>query len=360
MKKPYHPSYLPIQLRLEDLLELMKLETEARVKIERYNSILERSPIRDEIFFMFSLDESLQSTRIEGTQTTFDEVLASEITNNKKVDIIEVLNYMEALEQGELLLESLPISTRVLLSLHKIILANSRGENRNPGEYRKVQNFIGPTSRIEDATYIPPEAHLLPEYISNLEKYINDDEIDKNIGYIMKAAIIHGHFETIHPFLDGNGRIGRILIVLYLLSKGVISKPTFFISQILERNKYKYYTLLNNLRNDNPKWMEWIRFFIDASIEQAEYYVNKLEKIEELYRDMLKVAEKYTIRTDIIRYIFKHPVFDITSVQRELGVSYNAVRSNVNKLVEGGKIYPDDKKRNKTYRFYDLLDIMRK
>lgn len=359
MKKPFRPKYLPVDLPLESLLELMKIETDARVKIERYNSILKRSPIREEIFLMFSLDESLQSTRIEGTQATFDEVISSEITGDKRVDIIEVHNYLEALDQGVELLKVLPISTRLLLNLHKTILANARGENRNPGEYRKVQNFIGPTSRIEDATYIPPEANLLPDYISNLEKYINDDDMENKLGYLVKAAIIHAQFETIHPFLDGNGRIGRILIILYLLNKGVINKPTFYISQELEKNKYKYYNLLNNLRNENPNWVEWIKFFLSCSILQADHYINKLEKIEKLYEEMLEISEKHKIRTDLVKYIFKSPVFDISTIQKKLGISYNAVRNNVDKLIKANKIYPDDKKRNKTYRFYDLLDIMR-
>lgn len=360
MKKPFRPCFLPIEIPTDDLIGTMKLETEARVKIERYNSVLERSPIRDEIFLMFSLDESLQSTRIEGTQTTFDEVLSSEITGDTKVDVVEVLNYMEALHQGEKLLNNLPISTRMLLALHKTILSNSRGENRNPGEYRKIQNFIGISSKIEDAVYIPPEANLLSDYISNLENYINNDEMDDKLGYLVKAAIIHAQFESVHPFLDGNGRMGRILIVLYLLSKKIINKPTFFISQELEKNKYKYYALLNNLRNDNPRWKEWITFFLQASIDQAEYYIIKLEKIEDLYSEMLKIAEKNNVRTDLIKYIFKAPVFDISTVQQKLGISYNTVRNNVNKLIEVGKIYQDDRKRNKTYRFYDLLDIMRR
>ena len=359
MKKPFHPKYLPITLPTDSLIEIMKIETEARVKIERYNSILERSPIKEEIFLMFSLDESLQSTRIEGTQATFDEVISSEITGDKRVDIIEVRNYMEALEQGVQLLDVLPISTRLLLSLHKIILENARGENRNPGEYRKIQNFIGPTSKIEDASYIPPEANLLPDYITNLEKYINNDSMDDKLGYLVKAAIIHAQFESIHPFLDGNGRMGRILIILYLLNKDVISKPTFFISQELEKNKYKYYGLLNNLRSESPRWDEWIKFFLNCSTSQAEYYVKKLKKIEALYDEMIKISEKYNIRTDLIKYVFKFPVFDIVSIQKELGISYNTGRNNVNKLIQSGKIYPDDKKRNKTYRFYDLLDIMR-
>lgn len=360
MKKPFRPRLLPINLSAEDIIDIMKLETEARVKIERYNSILERSPIKEEIFLIFSLDESLQSTRIEGTQATFDEVISSEISGEKGNDVIEVLNYMTALGKGVELLKVLPISTRLILELHKILLKDARGESRNPGEYRKVQNFIGPTSKIEDATYIPPEANLIPEYMSNLEKYINDDNMDKNSGYLMKTAIIHAQFETIHPFLDGNGRMGRILIILYLLSKNVISKPTFFISQELEKNKFKYYALLNNLRSESPKWIEWINFFLEASISQADYYVNKLERIEALYEDLVRISNDYNVRADLVKFIFKHPVFDIKTVQYNLGISYNTARNNVEKLIKSGRIYPDDKKRNKTYRFYDLLDIMRK
>jgi Fic family protein len=301
----------------------------------------------------------LQSTRIEGTQATFDEVVSSNITGNKKVDVIEVENYLDALNQGVELLNYLPISTRLILMLHRTILENARGANRSPGEYRKIQNFIGPTSKIEDATYIPPEANLILDYMTNLENYINDDDMDVKLGYLVKTAIIHAQFESIHPFLDGNGRIGRILIILYLINKKIINKPTFFISQTLEKNKFKYYTLLNNLRIENPKWIDWIKFFLNSSISQAEYYVNKLEKIESLYNELIIIAEKSHVRIDLIKFIFTTPIFNIASVQKKLGISNNAVRNNVHKLIISGKIFSDDKKRNKTYRFYDLLDIMR-
>lgn len=358
MKQPFKPNQLPITISDIDKIALLRIETDARVKIQKYNSLLERSPIKDEIFVIFSIDESLQSTKIEGTQATFDQVVSSEVTGNRNTDVQEVYNYLEALLTGERLLKTLPICTKLILQLHKIILNNARGANRNPGSYRKTQNFIGPTNKIEDATYIPPEAHLLSEYMSNLEKYINEDNDNENLGYLAKAAIVHGQFETIHPFLDGNGRIGRILIILYLLDKKVIERPTFFISQELEKNKFKYYTLLNGLRNDNPKWVDWIKFFLNSSIKQADYYIDKLERIESLYKELLQLAEKDKIRMDMIKYIFRDPVFSIKKVKENLGISDNTVRNNLNKLIEAGKIYPDDKKRNTIYRFYDLLDII--
>lgn len=358
MKQPFRPNKLPITLTNESKIELLRLETDARVKIQKYNSLLERSPIKDELFMLFSIDESLQSTRIEGTQATFDQVMSSEATGNRNTDEQEVHNYLEALEIGERLLKTLPICTKLILQLHRVILNNARGANRNPGSYRKTQNFIGPTNRIEDASYIPPEAHLLSEYMSNLEKYINEDDDSENLGYLIKAAIIHGQFETIHPFLDGNGRIGRILMILYLLDKKVIDRPTFFISQELEKNKFKYYTLLNGLRNEYPKWVDWIRFFLISSMKQADYYIDKLVRIETLYNDLLKVSEKDKIRIDLIKFIFKYPVFTIKKAKENLFISDNAVRNNINKLISAGKIYPDDKKRNILYRFYDLMDIL--
>ena len=221
-----------------------------------------------------------------------------------------------------------------------------------------MQNFIGPTNKIEDASYIPPEPQNINQYMSNLERYMNN-EIEDAMGPIARASIIHAQFETIHPFLDGNGRLGRILIILYLLDQDLIKTPSFFMSQELEKNKFKYYTLLNNLRKDEPQWKEWIIFFINASINQADYYIGKLEKVEKLYNELSSYAHKYGIRQDLIVYIFSRPVFTVKCVQEALGVSYNTARNNINKLMEGGNIYGDDKKRGRTYRFYELMDVIR-
>lgn len=358
MKKSFCPKLLPVELNQDEIIEILKVETEARVKIERYNQLLIKSVIQEEILMMFSIDESIQSTKIEGTQATFDDVMEYEFTGEKKKDVQEVLNYIEALSAGSEMLKTYPLSTRLFLKLHEIILKDSRGQNRSPGEYRRIQNFIGPNNRVEDASYIPPEPNKINYYMSNLEEYMNNN-IQDLFGPVARAAIIHAQFETIHPFLDGNGRLGRILIVLYLLEQKLIQSPSFFISQQLEKNRYKYYTLLNNLRNDHPKWKEWIIFFLNASVDQCDYYINKLHQIEELHAGLGGYAAQNNVRQDLIGYIFKRPVFTTNDVQKELGISYNAARSNINKLVESGKIYADDRKRNKIYRFYDLLDIIR-
>lgn len=260
MKKPFMPHKLPFKLEDEHIIKLYKLALNARVKISEFNILLERSIVTESAIMYFSMHESIESTKIEGTQATFNDVMESEITGHKSNDVQEVLNYLEALQHGEQRLKSLPISTRLFHELHSIILKDSRGQHRSPGEYRRIQNFIGPTGNIKDASYVPPEPNHVQELISNLENYMNDDDAD-DLDILIKTGIIHAQFETIHPYLDGNGRLGRILIILYLLDKGVITRPSFFLSEELEKNKFKYYGLLNNLRNDNPNWYNWLEFF---------------------------------------------------------------------------------------------------
>lgn len=359
MKRPFVPKKLPLEINSDDLVKLYKKCTNARVKLERFNYMLENSPVQETAIMFFSLNESVESTKIEGTQATFDDVLESEITGETNTDVQEVKNYMEALNAGKELLARIPISTRMFLELHEIILKDSRGRNRSPGEYRKTQNFIGPTTKIEDASYIPPEPQLVIDYISNLEKYIND-EIEQDLDPIIKAGIIHAQFETIHPFLDGNGRLGRILMILYLLDKKVITKPAFFMSEQLEKNKFKYYALLNNLRTENPAWFEWLSFFLDSAIAQSDFYIEKLSRIENLLKEMLIFAKDNNINPIFVSAIFKKPFFTIKDMEKMVGVSYNAANSNIKKLLKTGKIYSDDRKRNKTFRFYDLVDILRK
>lgn len=284
--------------------------------------------------------------------------MEADITQKFNLDTLEVKNYIDALTKGEILLRTIPISTRMILELHREILRDGRGKNCSPGEYRKIQNWIGSTSRIEDASYIPSSPDKLGEYMSNLEKYINDDFKD-DIDPLIKIAVIHAQFESIHPFLDGNGRVGRILIMLYLLDKKVITKPTFFVSEELEKNKFKYYSMLNNLRTEEPKWEDWISFFLESVIRQAEKNITKLRKVEELYNEVCNYAEKNNIKIDYVRAIFKRPMFMIKTLEKGLNVSYSSVKTNIKKLMGNGKIFTNENRRNTLYFFTDLLDILR-
>ena len=359
MKQPYNPQELPINIKNEEIIKLLHLENVAIKKISKFNTMLENSLIRERALSLFTMHESVQSTRIEGTQASFSEVIESDVTGYKNTDIMEVLNYQLALEKGQEILKTMPISTRMFHELHLILMRNVRGGNRNPGHYRDNQNFIGRTNNIKDATYIPPIASLVNQYMSNLERYINDEIVD-SLGVLSRAAIIHAQFETIHPYYDGNGRLGRILIILYLLNKDVIQSINFFMSRELEKNKYQYYALLNGIRdNANPKWFAWVEFFIKCASNQADYYIDKLKRIEEVHGKLLRDTEDNKIKTSVAAAICTNPVFTINMIKGAANVSYETARKSILKLVELGHIYPDEKKRNKIYRHYELLDILR-
>lgn len=353
MKKPFNPKLLPLETENEIKLRTTNKLIEARLKIKEFDILLEKSPVGEIVLNLFLLNESVQSTKIEGTQATFVDIIESKVTGYKSQDLQEVQNYIEALETGRELLKTIPISTRLFNSLHKILLKDSRGASRNPGEYRRIQNFIGPTNKIEDATYIPPEPQHINSLIGNLEEYINGDI--SVLDPLLKSAIIHAQFESIHPYLDGNGRLGRVLIMLYLLENKVISQPSFFISEELEKNKFKYYTLLNNLRSDNPKWFEWIEFFLDSAIKQADKYLAKLKAVDEYYAKAINFASDNNIHINYINVIFEKIVLTSKDFEGRVDVSYNTINKNINKLVDAGFLYADDKKRNKVYRAYDLL-----
>ncbi len=358
MKKPFYPKMLPLSIENDVKIKIMEKLIEARLKIKEFDILLEKSPIGEIALNLFSLNESVQSTKIEGTQATFTDVIEAKVTGAKSEDLQEVQNYIEALKIGQDLLRSIPISTRMFHKLHKILLKNSRGSNRSPGEYRKIQNFIGPNEKIEDATYIPPEPQNISDLIGNLEDYINLNDCN-GLDSLLKAAIIHAQFETIHPYLDGNGRLGRVLIMLYLLESKVISKPSFFISEELEKNKFKYYSLLNDLRTDNPNWLDWLEFFLNSAIKQADKYLVKLKAIDEYYSKVINFASDNNIHINYINIMFEKIVFTSKEFEGKIDASYNTINKNINKLVQAKFLYGDDKKRNKVYRAYDLLDILR-
>lgn len=372
MKKPYVPFRLPLE-DIVDIHEFIEELLEANKLIAIYEVLLSKSKLDPNLLLApITLKEAIQSTRIEGTQITLDDMLEYGADEAKStVDIREVLNYSRALSEGENLIKRLPISSRVIKELHRILLEGEvRGNSRNPGEFRAIQNFIGPPGcNIQTASFIPPEPQLVPEYMSNLEKYIN--EPTDNLNDIIRIAIIHAQFETIHPFLDGNGRIGRILVPLYLYDKGVISSPNFFVSESLEKDKFKYYKLLNDIRVENEqetqklasqKWNEWIKFFINATIIQANKNIKLIEDIDNLYNNTVKSGRELINSNkliDIINVMFEKPIFTKNIILERVDIPTSTLGGYLNKLEEAQIIYTDGKVRNKKYYFYDLIDILR-
>ena len=380
MPNPYIPFILPN----DDLIDINKIINKlinANTKIAVYNEKLKNSKIRSELLMdLLSLKEAMESTKIEGTQVTMDEMFEYKADEKHPTnDITEVINYYTALKIGEDLLRTLPISGRFVNKLHEILMSgNVRGGNKSPGNFRTTQNYIGPKGcTIETASFVPLEPQLVDEYMSNLEKYINEYD---DINDLIKLAIIHSQFETIHPFLDGNGRIGRILIPLYLFDKKILRNANFFVSESLEKNKFKYYQLLNNTRvvitdeEDNKEqylkdmqtaknnFTEWVEFFLESCIKQCDKDLEKIDAIDSLYEKISDKA-KALIRTpgilQVIDLIFEYPIFTTKLIRDKIKIAPATLNGYLAKLVEAKVIYSDGKNRNRKYFFYDLLNIIR-
>ncbi|WP_180271568.1 Fic family protein [Fredinandcohnia onubensis] len=257
------------------------------------------------------------------------------------------------------------MTERLIRDMHTILMENTRGSTSTAGDYRRIQNFIGPSNNIKDASYIPPEPHLIAEYMTNLERYINrhpyksENEQDP-LHPLINAAIIHAQFESIHPFLDGNGRLGRILIVLYLLQSKIIDSPFFFISEELERERFKYYALLNGVRSigrTEPDWKSWILFFLDATMRMAENHYDKLDQAERLYQEGVSKLQQPSTKK-VWGAMFSNPIATVNQIKSTTLLAAPTIRKSLTELVRLNMIYGDDRQRNRRFYQYDLIRIM--
>ncbi len=329
-EKINHP-FVWTDATINELLE------KASLKLGELNSFSRLIPDTDMFIIMHIFKEAVVSSRIEGTQTNIEEafIAEKEIDPEKRDDWREVNNYVEALNKAIKDLETLPLSTRLLKNTHKILLSSVRGEFKSPGEFRKSQNWIGGAS-LADAVFIPPAHTELPELLSDFEYFLNNNEL--KIPHLIKIAIAHYQFETIHPFLDGNGRIGRLLITLYLVSSGILGKPILYLSDFFEKNKTLYYDNLTFVRTKNDL-LQWIRFFLTGIIQTAENSVSTLQKIIELKnvieRDrLLLLGKRSKSAIDLLHKLFSKPVVTVKDVQKMTGLSPKAASNMVQAFVD--------------------------
>ena len=368
---------LPPKVTLQQALELYKKIAQIKSSIGKLNSELEHSIVNAQLIQMLTLNESVQSTRIEGTQVTFADMIEDATKKNKSTEVIEVENYQKALSTGISLIQNgMPISSRLIKQLHTILMGNkTRGTTSSAGEFRSVQNFIGPTNKIEDAVYIPIGAHEIANYMSNLEYYINGEKhysfnkvellkdeclLDESSDPLIKTAILHAQFESIHPFLDGNGRMGRILIVLSTMKDGLINQPVFFVSEELEKERIRYYNYLNGVRGKNADWFSWIDFFLDASQRMTDNMLRKLEATTILANVGIdKINSSNATINRIWFSTFNKPYVTVSEVAEQLNISVTTARNGLNRLVALKLIDVDHAKRkNKVYVNYDLLRVL--
>ena len=298
-----------------DWPRLLPLIGPASAAIARYEGLLHGVPNPDVLLSPLTSQEAVLSSRIEGTQATLGEVLEFEAEGDgddestpKKADIREVLNYRAALRDATRLLDDLPLSQRLIKLVHETLMQGVRGRNKSPGEYRRVPNWIGPEGcTIENARFVPCGADELPGAMTAWEEYIHSDAPD----LLVQLAIVHAEFEAIHPFLDGNGRLGRLIIPLFLKSKGLLSRPNFYLSAYLESHRDAYYDLLLGVSRDGD-WTSWCSFFLTAVISQAETNQTKAEQILQLYEHrrnwVVEVTHsQYGVRA--LDWIFSRPIF---------------------------------------------------
>jgi len=306
--------------------------------------------------------EAIASNKIEGTQSTLNDILFNKVTQNEKdKNINEVINYYNVVMTGYDELKTEKIDSNYIKKIHKVMMSgNTRGKKGTLGEYRKIQNYIGTeNATITTASFVPPTHDKIEQYIEELVDYINNP-IQNKKDSLIRAAIIHAQFETIHPFIDGNGRIGRILIPLYLYSHKVITLPCFFISESIEKDKYIYYSLLNETRFKN-NWNDWMKFFLKAVSKQCEKYIQMVGNINELYERNIEICKdlfKNINILDFINLLFKYPIINVNLVVENSNIPYSTALRYLKILTENKILYPNEKIRNTTYFYYDLLNLI--
>jgi Fic family protein len=354
---------LPPQLEWSALVPLIG---RANAALARYDELLHGLVNPDILLTPLRTREAVLSSRIEGTWATFEEVMEEEAdpgvaSSSRRSDVREVLNYREAVRVAIEELERRPISLNLLRRVHQTLLSNVRGGSRAPGEFRRVQNYVGaPGAGVEAATYIPPPPHELIPLLDDLEKYIHFDERDA----VVQIGVIHAQFELIHPFLDGNGRVGRILIPLFLFSRGLISRPAFYLSAYLETNRAEYYHRLARISLADD-YQSWVEFFLEAVAEQADDDIRRVRAMWALYQRMKVIVVEHTrshFALAVVETLFTYPVFSTPQFARESGIPAPSA-ARLLKLLEGAGsvrvLRPGRGRRPTLWAFPELLEIVR-
>jgi Fic family protein len=321
---------------------------------------------RDLLISPILTKEAVASSKIEGTQATFEEVLRYEAEgkisqkDDREQDIREILNYRKAVRMATEKIKDRPLAENLLKEIHSILLDSVRGEYKNRGNLRRIQVYIGqPGDEIEDAKYIPPEIQHLPSLLSNWEKYVNNDEPEK----LVQIGVAHYQFEAIHPFMDGNGRIGRLLIPLMLFQKGFLDYPILYISEYFEKDRENYYKGLR-LVDEQQRWVEWLKYFLKALATQADKTKSKVDEILSLYDKVKENIYKYKsiYAMNLLDIIFSRPIISSITIKEELKTnSYQTIYNLIEKFEER-KILREatGRKRNRIYVYDELINILNK
>lgn len=358
--KSFRPTPLPVEINMD--AEMISLLTDATKALATLDTLSSYIPNMNLFVSMYVRKEALLSSQIEGTQATLEDVLDPLIEKNANQNVADVINYIKATEFALERLNILPLCNRLIKEAHKVLMQDVRGQEKNPGEFRNSQNWIGSAgSTLKNARYIPPNPEDMKQAMSDLEKYINSDD---GLDLLIQTALIHYQFETIHPFLDGNGRVGRLLITLFLMEKKRLNTPALYISYYLKNNRIEYYDRMSEVRNKD-NYEQWIKFFLRAIKESSEDAIETINKLSELHDNNIAIIEKMgrasKTAKEIFDYLEKNPIIDIKKTSEELSLAFSTVSASVKRLAECGiLVQTNNTNRNRVFAYEDYLAILRK
>ncbi len=343
--------------------ELQGQLSQADRALGRLDGSITTLPNPDLFVFMYVRKEAVLSSQIEGTQSSLQDVLAAEariLDRQRPSDVREVLNYIDALRHGLERLGDLPVSVRMFGEIHERLLRGVRGGQLTPGEPRRTQNWIGPAGcTLNEAIYVPPPPQEVPQALSDLEKFIH---YDQSLPLLIKIGLAHAQFETIHPYLDGNGRIGRLLIALLLSEAGVLQKPVLYLSHFFKRERQAYYDYLQAIR-DNGDWEGWLKFFLRGIVEvsaQATDTARNILHLREQHRSLIAEHLGYSAGSGyrVLENLYEHPILSAKAVQQVTGTSYAAANNLVSRLTELGILREiTGRSRNRRFRYEPYIAL---
>ena len=361
--RAFLPAPLPPvpPIRLEG--ELQALLSRADRALGRLDGSIQTLPHPDLFVAMYVRKEAVLSSQIEGTQSSLQDVLAAEarvLSADRPDDVDEVFNYVGAMNRGLARLASLPVSVRLIREIHERLLDGVRGQHRSPGELRTSQNWIGPGGcTLAEATFVPPPPHEVPRLLGELESFLHDES---GLPLLVRIGLAHAQFETIHPFLDGNGRVGRLLITFLLCEKQVLLKPVLYLSHYFKRHRQRYYDQLQAVR-DQGAWEQWLVFFLTGVVEvsqQAAETARRVLLLREQHRQLITDAFGRAAGNGhrVLEHLYQHPIIAVTQVRDLIGTSYPAANNLVTQFVTHGVLHEmTGQKRNRRFIYRDYVEL---
>lgn len=355
----FQPASLPPTppITYDDVL--VRRLSEADQRVGRLDALANALPDADLFLAMYVRQEALLSSRIEGTECTLDDIIASDLspTTATSLDVREVVNYVAALNHGIARLETLPLSNRLLREVHEVLLRTGRGSDKTPGEFRRTQNWIGrPGCTLAEASFVPPPAHVMKDSLSDLEKFLHATDLP----VLVVAGLVHAQFETIHPFLDGNGRSGRLLISLLLHERRTLTKPVLYLSTYLKQHQRDYFRCLTAVREDGD-WEGWLQFFLSGVSDSATNAADtaaRIHRIREQDRQRLLDAGGHKHELALLDRLYRQPIVNGAWVERELGVAKATAIKLLGRMEEAGILRETTGfKRNRLFRYDEYVNV---